>query len=630
MFVIAVLSFSTVYASGWREEFDDYNINPNYYAGSSSSYIIENSYIKAKWAVISVENQQNCPYFDGNFDTEFKVYVGNISGTVPILEHRVEKYGTLFHSIKIDGNRFLLTNYIDGTQKYSSPISMGRHHLHLIYDGFLALYVDGTKEITLPTSASYSSTNYIKFPVWNTSNVTWLDLIDIHPPVKEMIVSIESDKEYYLPEDEALLTVTVQDQDGKPLTGCTINETILYPDGTQEYNILDWTDHGDGTYTSPLELPQSGTYSIGVIVSKGGYTDGEASTEFEVLDAAAIAEAYKPYMHFYEGEYWELATGRERYFPTTIDLMLNNSTFWRLGDESPISEYNDASDKRSFISDYGEPHYIDLNPEGFGFYTNLISPQINDRDLYAHVALKEHEDKKYIVAQYWFHYIFNDHWNNHEGEWEMIEVLIDCNKFLQNGTDTIPEGAAYSRHLGGEYREWNDVEVRDTTHPVVYVAEGSHAAYFDEGLFGRSGISDIVGGSGEPEEPTSITTIENDPWLKFGGNWGYGATGSWPLWRDDGPKGPKHNSGGEKWYHPVEWAFDHQDNPPDPLPWQQYPGMISLSCPADMFITNSQGQITGTKGGEFIQEIPDSYVNSLGEKERYVVLMNDRYTIEIN
>ncbi|MEA1993561.1 MAG: Ig-like domain-containing protein, partial [Euryarchaeota archaeon] len=324
LFVVAVLSFSTVYASGWREDFDDYNINPNYYAGSSSSYIIENSYIKAKWAVISVENQQNCPYFDDNFDTEFKIYIGNISGTVPILEQRVEKYGTLFHSIKIDGNSFLLTNYVDGTQEYSSSISTGSHRLHLIYDGSLTLYVDGTKEITLPTSASYSSTDYIKFPVWNTSNVTWLDLVDIHPPVKEMTVSIEPDKDNYLPGDEALLTVTVQDQDGESMPNCEISETVTYPDGTQEYNILDWTDHGDGTYTSHLELPQSGTYSIGVIVSKEGYKDGEASTEFEVLDAAAIAEAYKPYMYYYQQ-----GADVEKFRPTNIESSLHHSTFWR-------------------------------------------------------------------------------------------------------------------------------------------------------------------------------------------------------------------------------------------------------------------------------------------------------------
>ncbi|MEA1993592.1 MAG: CARDB domain-containing protein, partial [Euryarchaeota archaeon] len=215
--------------------------------------------------------------------------------------------------------------------------------------------------------------------------------------------------------------------------------------------------------------------------------------------------------------------------------------------------------------------------------------------------------------------------NNHEGEWEMIEILIDYDTFQQNGLNTIPEGAAYSRHTGGEYREWNDVEVRDTTHPVVYVAEGSHAAYFDKGLFGAqpAGAVDVVGGSDEPEEPTSVAIIENDPWLEFGGNWGYRSAPGYT-----GPQGPKYHE--TKWYHPVEWAFDHQDNPPDPLPWQQYPGMISLSCPADMFIANSQGQITGTKNGEFIQEIPDSYVNSLGEQERYLILMNDRYTVEIN
>lgn len=43
----------------------------------------------------------------------------------------------------------------------------------------------------------------------------------------------------------------------------------------------------------------------------------------------------------------------------------------------------------------------------------------------------------------------------------MIEVLIDYDKFQQNGINTIPEGAAYSRHWSGEYREWDNIEVRE-------------------------------------------------------------------------------------------------------------------------------------------------------------------------
>ncbi|MEA1993054.1 MAG: CARDB domain-containing protein [Euryarchaeota archaeon] len=204
----------------------------------------------------------------------------------------------------------------------------------------------------------------------------------------------------------------------------------------------------------------------------------------------------------------------------------------------------------------------------------------------------------------------------------MIEVLIDYDKFQENDVNTIPEGAAYSRHHGGEYREWGNVEVRDTTHPVVYVAEGSHAAYF-----GPSVYYQIIGfdraNKGTERKISNDTLIIDQPWLNFGGNWGYVRPSAW----QDGPLGPKYNSGGEKWYNPVKWAGIAED------PTEEYERsrfIVSLHCPADMYVTNSKGQITGTKDSEFIHEIPDSYVNSLGEEERYLVPANDVYNVEIN
>jgi Vacuolar protein sorting-associated protein 62 len=83
---------------------------------------------------------------------------------------------------------------------------------------------------------------------------------------------------------------------------------------------------------------------------------------------------------------------------------------------------------------------------------------------------------KYLV-RYWLFYEFDDYhtlrermWQAHEGDWESISIAIDA--------DAQPQFAAYSQHCSGTVRAWSTVERRGTTHPVAYVALGSHANYF--------------------------------------------------------------------------------------------------------------------------------------------------------
>jgi hypothetical protein len=81
------------------------------------------------------------------------------------------------------------------------------------------------------------------------------------------------------------------------------------------------------------------------------------------------------------------------------------------------------------------------------------------------------------LARYWLFYEFDDWhslhrrlWQAHEGDWESITVGI--------GADGLPQFAAYSQHCTGTLRTWGSVAKRGGTHPVAYVALGSHANYF--------------------------------------------------------------------------------------------------------------------------------------------------------
>lgn len=83
---------------------------------------------------------------------------------------------------------------------------------------------------------------------------------------------------------------------------------------------------------------------------------------------------------------------------------------------------------------------------------------------------------RYLV-RYWLFYDFDDWrsprrrlWQAHEADWESVTIGLSAK--LQ------PQFAAYSEHCSGTIRPWAKVAKRGNTHPVDYVALGSHANYF--------------------------------------------------------------------------------------------------------------------------------------------------------
>ena len=99
--------------------------------------------------------------------------------------------------------------------------------------------------------------------------------------------------------------------------------------------------------------------------------------------------------------------------------------------------------------------------------------------VYGRVA---HEDEK-IILQYWFFYYDDVYsytyppsdfiWQAHEGDWENVNVVLTG--------DEQPLYVGYSQHCSGQRRAWTDTQRFDSTHPIVYVALGSHANYFTAG-----------------------------------------------------------------------------------------------------------------------------------------------------
>jgi len=159
------------------------------------------------------------------------------------------------------------------------------------------------------------------------------------------------------------------------------------------------------------------------------------------------------------------------------------------------------------------------------------------------------QDGDRIVLQYWYFYYDDVYsypfapagsfWQAHEGDWEVVNVVLS--------EDEQPLSVGYSQHCLGQRREWSETPRFDGTHPIVYVALGSHANYFTPGLhqfnlacvpaqvlailggFHLPPPADVVSAdgavTGPPEADGRVTTIHqiedgHPEWVSFPGFWG--------------------------------------------------------------------------------------------------------------
>jgi len=162
------------------------------------------------------------------------------------------------------------------------------------------------------------------------------------------------------------------------------------------------------------------------------------------------------------------------------------------------------------------------------------------------------------VLEYWFFYPLDDWrtppnapvlWHMHEGDWEQVSVGLDA--------AGRPVSIAASQHDLGVTRTWARARKRGT-HPVVYIALGSHANYLSPGHFGAAGVPHVIpprfSGVPLPEPdytssqvtlgpkgtaPTTLAVADisdgSAPWLSFAGAWG---DGSYLLAGETTKKGP--------------------------------------------------------------------------------------------
>ena len=217
-----------------------------------------------------------------------------------------------------------------------------------------------------------------------------------------------------------------------------------------------------------------------------------------------------------------------------------------------------AAPRPSDLAGKGDGWYLDLpgNPLSPGCdYDSWFSkvPGSRDATVYGRVTT-DPDHPGTVVAQYWFFWVFND-WNDkHEGDWEMVQLLIDAPS-VQQALTTTPTSLAFAQHEGSETALWTDPKVhKDGDHVAVYPGQGSHAAYYTQAQwFGKSAAAgfgcDNTQAPGTVLHPTVVVLPETASgdfaWLSFTGRWGEKA----PSF-NNGPTGPNTKT---QWTHPVTW-----------------------------------------------------------------------------
>lgn len=349
-------------------------------------------------------------------------------------------------------------------------------------------------------------------------------------------------------------------------------------DDDETFDLVLDGPRGTGAYTlqfkarpapeNPVRL-SAGPVNAAVIVDKPAVTDEElAALTLRAADGQAITtvqqlvEEFAPILRLADGEH---------YHPQSVETALNQARV-RVGAALQDDEVGSARDLVGTLVD----------PSAIIEFDDVLSPDPSDVVYYASL----HRSERGLAIGYWFFYAAND-WksfqpagNDHQGDWEGLAILFDAPD--ETRVPPAPTRIALSQHLqyypelirllleripdedpqmaeelaqrvvdvlsGGEVAEWDSPTVqRSGNHPVLYVAPGSHATYFDPGPHNYiCGARDEPSGDGIAILPPSVTgsdlglsvsgvlacTVTALPhlsditpespfaWLRFPGRWG--------------------------------------------------------------------------------------------------------------
>ncbi|MHA1951113.1 MAG: PKD domain-containing protein [Candidatus Thorarchaeota archaeon] len=373
-------------------------------------------------------------------------------------------------------------------------------------------------------------------------------------------VPVEEDVQHYSSNDPPLFVANVPDNDPG---------VVAYVEAWDlDVVFNDRLDLG-GTYTDDhvrviFDLETAAQYQPGEHVetfSSSGSSDGSTSSDED--DARIEFTMYLDY----ELSYQEQMTLAQKFSP---QLYFHQDEIWRPRDIRDFLEHADLKDVSHSVVDstptpeelanyVGTGHYLDLDD----LYHSQDSANYS-RKIYSHVFTAYND---FIVIQYWFFYLYNTGINDHEGDWEMIELILPP----QGSSDVenlVPYYAGYSWHYNIKRSGWGygDLTKDSSTHPVVYVGHGGHASRFTKPIAETYGKEDMSG--------YSIELLNSQGWLSYTGEWGKRES----LFFLSGPPGPVFRSAPVLEHPDLEESFFgyYGFMWTDPLFWFEYATEVPL------------------------------------------------------
>jgi hypothetical protein len=270
-----------------------------------------------------------------------------------------------------------------------------------------------------------------------------------------------------------------------------------------------------------------------------------------------LAERYAPIVYL-KDQTGPCDKDGEAYAPVAVELVLDNPqvTLRQSADDPGV-----AGATARDLHEKGGDYYLDLpgdpSKPGCTYDTDFKALSGDAPNVvYAHVVTEP--GKRGVALQYWFYYYFNDWNNNHESDWEMIQLFFDVDS-VEGALEVEPDHAGYSQHSGGEYAGWtSDKLQREGTHPLVYVAAGSHSNQYDQRTYLGRAEEGAGYGCDDATDPGTRIDVEarlvpntvtgpDDPfaWITYEGRWGERRGGEF-----NGPTGPNMKS---QWSKPISW-----------------------------------------------------------------------------
>ena len=235
------------------------------------------------------------------------------------------------------------------------------------------------------------------------------------------------------------------------------------------------------------------------------------------MEYATMIEQFTPTLRFHPNEY---------YFPCSIEHYLSNSVRYNRPFDEPLTPDTLCDG----INDSGS--VISINENAWKYDFNSSAP----------IYVTTYETSLLYVIQYIFLYSYNGYKNvlglfhvgGHQCDIERITVRIT----KETGQIHDIYFGAHT-HKDGLWVKHEDIEF-DGTHPVVYIAQGTHATYSKPGTYIRYfGFgNDKTSTEGISWIPENVVYIdENTPWNQFRGRLGAPYECPTPLhhlwWREE-------------------------------------------------------------------------------------------------